>query len=425
MIKKSFLFTHTQRGDSMLEVILSMAIVAMAAPFLYSQISDATDRVRDLSIANNIIAHQDSVLNFVRVNQDAWPDSAQIKLNADELKQISDAPHAGFIDQYTVQGATITDVYLAFDLGANAVRTNKIARDIGIDAAVVSSDGVAYGTGFAVAAPDFKEGDLIYRITRDTNGIDKSKYLHRASVGEQGLNTMQRDLHMGGNNMYDIGTTIAKSAGFDNAAATFIETESLTADSVYFSAGANINGGNMYVGNMRVTGDVMGFRNIYADTLNGRGHTTSASIIADRASVENSLHVARDLVLKTDSSSTISGFTAISTNAVSTPYLITDQIIFYEDFGLTISGELMMSTTPAVKIGRWYFPSLTPPSFSKFNLTRGTLPAAPSKNEFSALTKSGWKSNAPAAPGSGLLPNVPAPSVPTPIRKPSTIRVLR
>lgn len=419
MINKSFLFSDTQRGDSMLEVILSMAIVAMIAPFLYGQISDATDRARDLSIAKNIIAHQDSVLNFVRVNQDAWPDTAQIKLDADELKQISDAPHAGFIDQYTVQGATITDVYLAFDLGSDDLRTNKIARDIGIDAAVVSPDGIAYGNGFAVAAPDFKAGDLIYRITRNTNGTDKTRYLHRASVGEQRLNTMMRDLNMGDNNIYDIGTADAASAGFDNAATTFIETESLMTDSVYFSSGANVYGGNMYIGSMRVTGDISGFKNIYADNLNGRGYTTSSSVIADRASVENSLHVARDLVLKSDASRTISGFTAISTNSVATPFLTTEEIVFYEDFGLTISGELMMSTTSPVRIGNWFFPSTVPPKFSKLNLSRGTLPSAPSKSEFSALTKSGWKSNVPPADINSVIP------IPVPDRKPSTIRVLR
>ncbi len=424
MNRKSFFTTNTQRGDSMLEVILSMAIVSMVAPFLYGQISDATDRMRDLSIANNIIAHQDSVLNFIRVNQDAWPDTAQIKLSAEELAQISDAPHAGFIDQYPVQGATMTDVYLAFDTGTDAVRTNKIARDIGIDAAVVSADGVAYGTGFAVAAPDFKVGDLIYRITRNTNGVDKTKYLHRASVGEEGLNMMQRNMHMGGNNLYDIGSAIATSAGFDNAAAEFLETESLTSDSVYFSSGANIKGGNMYVGNMRVTGDITGFKNIYADAMNGRGHTTSSNIIADRASVENSLHVARDLVLKSDSSRTISGFTAISANAVSTPYLTTEEIVFLEDFGLTVSGELMMSTTPALKIGRWSFPSITPPRFSVLKLSRGTMPAMPLKTEFNSITKQGWKNKVPTPSVNPLAPTI-TPSAANVARRPSTIRVLK
>ncbi len=420
MNKPTFLFSAPQRGDSLLEVILSMTIVAMVAPFLYSQISDATDRLRDLSIANNIIAHQDSVLNFIRINQDAWPEVAQIKLDAAELKQISDAPHAGFIDKYTVQGATMTDVYLAFDLGADAVRTNKIARDIGMDAAVVSSDGVAYGSSFAVAAPDFKEGDLIYRITRNTNGVDKTKYLHRASAGEQGLNIMQRDLHMGINNIYDIGTAFASSAGFDGITTTFLETESLAADNVYFSSGANVQGGNMYIGSLRVTGDITGFRNIYADTLNGRSHTTSTNIITDRASVENSLNVARDLVLKTDSSITVSSFTALSANAVATPYLVTEELVFFEDFGLTVSGELMMSTTSPIRFGSWAFPSTTPPRFSVLKLTRGTLPDAPQKNEFDKIMKSGWKSYAPISATNPLTSLAP-----TQQRKTSTIRSLR
>lgn len=41
------IFADTDRGASMLEVLLAMAIVAMATPFLYSQIADTNDTLRD------------------------------------------------------------------------------------------------------------------------------------------------------------------------------------------------------------------------------------------------------------------------------------------------------------------------------------------------------------------------------------------
>ena len=143
------IFANSQRGASMTEVLLAMAIVAMAAPFLYGQIADTNNRLRDIAAANKIIGLRDSVLNFVRLNQNTWPDVAQIKLSDEELDSISDVPVAGFIDKYSLNGATVTDVYLSFDLNQSSLRTNQVARHIGSDAAVVGSDGIAYGGAWA------------------------------------------------------------------------------------------------------------------------------------------------------------------------------------------------------------------------------------------------------------------------------------
>ena len=124
--------------------------------------------------------------------------------------------------------------------------------------------------------------------------------------------------------------------------------------------------------------------------MNGTTYTTSGRIIADKATVANSINISRDLVLKSDSTKTISGFTGITTGTVLAPFLSTEEIIFYEDFGLTVSGELLMSTVAPLQIGRWVFPSTTPPRFSKFNISRTTNPSMPDVSEFNAIMKSGW-----------------------------------
>ena len=62
-------FSVYERGASMMEVLLAMAIVALAAPFLYSQLADTTNTLRDMKTANEIIDLRDDVLNFVRLNQ--------------------------------------------------------------------------------------------------------------------------------------------------------------------------------------------------------------------------------------------------------------------------------------------------------------------------------------------------------------------
>lgn len=389
------IFSDATRGASMTEVILAMAIVAIVSPFLYTQITDATDNVRDMALARNIIALRGNVLNYVRANQDRWPDVAQIKLADDELSEISGVATAGFIDKYAVSGATITDVYLAFDTGLKPIRTMRVARHIGMDAAVVSDDGVAYGASWAVSAPDFQPGQLIYRVTRDIAGIDTSKYLHRTSSDDEDLNVMQRDLNMGGNSIFNIATMVAKSARIKNAAAMFANVQDLSATTVFFPDGANMDATSADIGAMRVTGDVTGFRNITANNLNGASYTTHGRIVTDRASVTKSVNVAKDFILKSNSALTVSGFAGVSANTVKTPYVSATEMTFFENFGLTISGELLMSTNAPLKIGAWTFPSTVPPSFNALTFERATIPGAPSRNAFGPLMQSGWKSVPP------------------------------
>ena len=385
------IFTGHERGATILEVLLAMAIVALATPLLYSQIADTNNTLRDMAVANKIIGLRDDVLNFIRLNQSDWPDVAQIKLSDEELDQISEIPTAGFVDKYIVNGATITDAYFVFDLDDSDLRTAKIAAHIGDDAAIVGQDGIAYGNTWAVSAPDFKPGNLIYRISRNIEGEDKTKYLHRTETAEDHLNMMLRDLNMNNNTIYDVGTIEAKSAKINNVSSQFIETSNLVADTLYFSNGANLDGENAVFNSIRVTGDISGFRNIYADSLNGNAYTTSGRVIADRATVVNSVNVGDTLTLKSDSTRTISGFTGIIAHTVYTSYVSAEEMIFYEDFGLTISGELLMSTTAPLEIGRWTFPSLTPPKFSELFLSRASVPSMPSEKEFDLIMSSDWQ----------------------------------
>ena len=202
---------------------------------------------------------------------------------------------------------------------------------------------------------------------------------------------MERDFNMGGYNVYNIGTVSAQSAKIRDITATYADIDTLQSNNVYFSSGANMDGGDVYMGGLRVSGDITGFRNIYADTLNGTTYTTSGRIIADRANVVGSVNVARDFTLKSDSLKTISGFTSLSASSVVAPYITTEEIIFYEDFGLTVSGELLMSTMAPLQIGNWVFPNTTPPKFNSLKIRRTNFPAAPKKNEFKKLMDTGWR----------------------------------
>ncbi len=388
---KTKIFDTNNAGASITEVLLAMAIVALATPFVYKQIATTNQTIRDIAIAKTIISTRDSVLNFVRTNQDKWPETVQIQLDDTDLASVSPNAFTGFIDKYSAIGTTITDVYLAFKIDDSNLHANKIAKHIGGDAAVVNDNGIAYGNTWAVAAPDFQPGDLIYRITRNISGEDTSKYLHRATSGEDDFNVMMRNLNMNKHHIYNTATIIAESAKINNANAVFVNSESLDAKNIYFSSGANMDGQDVHFGNLRVTGDMYGFRNIYADNLNGSKFTTSGRIITDRASILNSIKVGNNMVVKSDSSRSISGFTIISSNTVLTPFISSEEMIFYDNFGLTVSGELLMSTTPPLKIGNWSFPSTKPPMFSEFEISRAKIPETINQSEFDAILKSGWQ----------------------------------
>lgn len=384
--------SENNRGASITEVLLAMAIVAIAAPFVYSQIAQTNDTIRDIAYSRRVLSVRDDVLNFVRINQDKWPDVVQIKLDSAELQEIAPNAVAGFIDKYNISGAVITDVYLAFDMAKSSLRANKIAKHIGGDAGVVDFDGIAYGSSWAVTAPDFKVGDLIYRVSRDIAGEDTTKYLHRATSGEDDLNVMARDLDMDSHHIYNVATVTAESVKARNANAKFLTAANLTANSVYFSAGANMDGQDVKIDNLRVNDDMYGFRNIYANNLNGHSYTTKGNIITDRATILNTINVANNLVLKSDSTRTISDFTGISVSSVLAPYLSCDEIAFHNDSGLTVSGELLMSTTIPLRIGNWSFPSLVPPTFTKFTVSNAQLPDKPLDSEFRFLLRAGWQS---------------------------------
>ena len=392
-VSRCKIFVDANRGASITEVLLAMAIVAMAVPFVYNRISQTNETIRDIAYAKKVMASRDNALNFVRMNQDKWPDIVQIRLDETELSAISSNAVAGFIDKYNISGAVVTDVYLAFNMAKNDLRANKIASHIGGDAAVVGADGIVYGNTWAVSAPDFISGDLIYRISRDIEGEDTSKYLHRATSGEDDFNVMMRDLDMAHHHVYNVATVSAESVRARNTSTRFFNSTNVTADIVYFSSGANMNGQDVKINDLRVSGDTYGFRNIYADNMNGSGYTTKGSIITDRATITGSVNVANNLVLKSESARTISGFTGMSVGTVLTSYVSCQEMVFGDNFGLTVSGELLMSSTAPLRIGNWYFPSTKPPAFKRFELSRSKVPSAPIKSEFDILMKSGWQTN--------------------------------
>ena len=380
------------RGATLTEVVLAVAVVIAVSPFMYNQIIEMSNESQDIARANEIVNLRDDVINYVRVNQEKWGETAEIKLSEEQLEKISPLVHSGYVDKYKVNGASITDVYLAFNTGGSDFRAASIAKQIGEDAAVVREDGIAYSQSWAVSAPnDFYVGDLIFRISHDFEGADKSRFLHRGTMGEDDLNKMLRNLHMNNFNVFNAADVDALSAKVTDVDAVFLESDVVDTNTVYFSSGANLNSDSVTFSSMRVTGDTSGFNLIKADKLNGDKYTTNGRLIVDRATIGNSVNVAGNLILKSSSGTSISGFSGISMNKLLTPYLSATDLVFFENFGITVSGELLLAGVAPLKIGSWYFPSLTPPSFSKLILTRAAVPPVPDADEFSKIISKDWQ----------------------------------
>ena len=379
------------RGATLTEVVLAIAVVIAVSPFMYNQIIEMSNESEDIARANEIVNLRDAAINYIRINQEKWADIAEIKLSDEELQKISSLPHSGYVDKYKVNGASISDVYLAFSMNGSDYRAANIAKQIGEDAAVVREDGIAYSQSWAVSAPDdFYVGDLIFRISYDFEGADKSRFLHRGTMGEDELNKMQRDLHMNNFNVFNAAKINGLSAKIIDVDAVFLESDVVDAGSVYFTSGANMNSDDITFSSMRVTGDTSGFRLIKADVLNDSKYTTNGKLIVDRATIGNSVNVAGNLVLKSSSGRSVSGFSGISMNKLLTPYLSATDLVFFENFGITVSGELLLAGKAPLRIGNWVFPSTTPPSFSKLILTRASVPPTPDADEFDKITEQNW-----------------------------------
>lgn len=406
-VYKTKIFNNESRGTSLIEVILAISIIAVAAPFMYKQIQRTYNDIENVSVAQKIVDIQDDVLNYIRVHQEDWENTTEIQLTSEEVKEISPLITTAFVDKRQLHGTNVTDMYLVFRVSDSAVRTNQIARQIGGDAAIVSDDGIAYGATWAVTAPDFTPGDLIYRVSHSFSGQDRNNFLHRGASSDNtqtnsknkdsqeyvsdNLNAMLRNLNMGGKDLLDVGVLDAKTVSGKNANTTFLESDDAVAGSAYFSSGANIQGTDADIETIRALGDISGFRNITANTLNGSTFSNTGAVITDSATINKSVRIGNLFKLKSSGTRTVNAFTAISANTVYTPYVTTTDLIFYGDFGLTVSGELLLSRTAPLKIGSWTFPSSQMPTFSQLNLGRTKITTTPNKSEFSAIISSDWQ----------------------------------
>ncbi|MDR3208389.1 MAG: hypothetical protein LBT45_00910 [Rickettsiales bacterium] len=373
---------HLERGASLLEMMFAIAIVAVAMPFAYRQVSDIGRNMKIMAEARKIISDADPIKNHIRLHDAEFaPDELTLVETDDENKRF-----------YVSKTGGGTTAFLVVKNGWDGLSAHKIARAIGTDAAVSEEDGAAYGVSgeWAISFDGLEPGDIVYRIDAAKSGGDTAKYLHRTILSEGELSTMKRDMSMGNFSIRNAGGIAAKKLNASELNASLVKTPAIAANSLYFSDGLNLNPDKAKFPGVRVNGDAVWFRNLFADDFNS-GHGT---LTADRASISDKLTVSNKFEVKSSYSRTISGFAGVAAGIARTAFLDADSLTFLPGFGLTVSSELLYSATPPVKLGSWTFPNSSGagPKFNSLRLRNlGGGEIAPNVSDFSKILKEGWR----------------------------------
>jgi hypothetical protein len=363
-------------------MMFAIAIVAIATPFAYRQVSDIGKSMKIMSEAKRIISDADPIKNYVRLHDAEFaPDEVTPVETDDEGKRF-----------YVSKRDGGTTAFLVVENEWDGLTAHKIARAIGPDAAVAEQDGIAYGVagGWAISFDGLGSGDIVYRIGAAKSGGDTAKYLHRTVLSEGELSTMKRDLSMGNFSIRNAGAVVAKKLNSSELGAERVLAPAISASSLYFSDGLNLNPEKSRFPGVRVNGDVVWFRSLFADNFT----SPHGTLTADRAAISGSLTVSKKFEVKSPYSRTIGGFAGVKAGIARTAFLDTETLTFMPGFGLTVSSELLYSSTPPVKLGAWTFPngSGAGPKFGSLVLRNlGASPIAVRVPDFSEILKEGWR----------------------------------
>ena len=427
VLNTSYLIPHTsyfspraQRGSNLLETLLAIGLVAAMTPFVYNRIAETSRDIADVSVAKQIYSWRELMSGYIRRNQADWPEDTEMELDEKEMRAIRDAeckaadngemlavcnsssamfPAIAFVERYAQAGGTIVDAYLVFPAVFDGLRMRKIARALGVDAAVADASGVAYSAsgGWSVESEQFGESDLVYRVSVYMARDDSALFMHRMKSDDGALNTMERDLLMSRHSLVDADVVRADSLDSKMVAAWFATADMLNAEAASFPDGANLDPSGASFADIRVLGDVIGFRSITTGNFGGAGGSgnwsAQGNVIADRTKVTGAVHVGRNLSMRSPYYKTITGFTGVNANSVSVPFLSTERLFFANGFGMSISNELSASYgTGPLKLGNWAFPSSVPPVFKTIVLRKAdTDIIAPAPAGFDNIMSSGWK----------------------------------
>lgn len=298
-----------EQGTSLLEVILSITLVLLLVPFMYGQIADMNDTVKNIIMANKIFKMHDGVKNYILLHSAEYENGENVPLDADVLAEIAPGAVNGFVRKISGEVVSL-EAFLEFNIDNSKYKAADMAKYIGDDAAVVQADNTAYSEYWAVnlSEPDsFSPGNLVYRISYTFSAGDESNYLHKMDYNNLGLNVMQRNLKMNNNelkNITSLKTRVLKAkdgqidffasgcakVDIETTNAVFEQRMNLTADATFrnlISAGGQhfdiCNFAVANLGKLKASGQGMSASG--AVTVNGKVEANRLELLSDQDAI--------------------------------------------------------------------------------------------------------------------------------------------
>ncbi len=256
-----------EKGLTIFEAILAIAIVFLIIPFAYKKINSTTQEIQDISIAKYITNFNNPILNYIKINQNLWESIGTQEIDSNEflskledygLKE-SDMKFQNYITSYSViikkttnaSGGSIINAYLIveFSNDFSQIRLTKIAKQMGASAGTIGPDGIVHSIlgNWILDSSNIKNNVIVYKVDTTNQTVQNISYLHRLKMGSrEDLNKMETTLYFG-DAFYKFNIAFTKDV-FGNLLnitrdiATFVlNADNIETDTVYFSDGAIFN----------------------------------------------------------------------------------------------------------------------------------------------------------------------------------------
>lgn len=414
------------RGATLLDALMTLAILGAAAPFAYSYVAETSVAMRQTAFANQMIDFGDVVKNYIALNQSIWPNDFDEEISANTFAEtFADygviTPHIDLGNPRVIiyknknGNAQTIRAYLIWPPAATLTAAKQAAAALGSAGGVAENDGtITSASGvWSDEVAGVETGSIVLRITENSLQENTEHFMHRVKVsGADNLNMMETDLNMsdGGRRYSVVNAMTLSGIAVDaaNAETTLVKTQSLEANTALFTAGLRLDPDNAMFDTIRISGDIIGARKIITSGLYGglsgglsglsqETFNTQGRIIADRTNIYESVDVAGDMEIKSATARSVSAWYEMSVNSLSAPYLYA-MYLNVPNAGITISSDRITDmTNPSLRLGNWSFPNaggampefnfLKILSYSSDNIA--DILNAP-KNKMEKLTGKGW-----------------------------------
>ena len=246
IINRIFLDSQNQHGGMLIELLMSVAIVALVLPFLFKYQQESVVRAENISVARKMQDVQNALERYIVMNRDALLNVAGKSIARVEIAELADFGLPNTIleddaDKYQLRvlkssdatgQSTLQGVVVMSDSTITPLRTRQIVEVGGDNMGFI--DGThAYGTfgAWHIDAVDIGVNAPDGIITTTSVSRDNALYLWREMSKDPDDAKMLSPLNLGGHDIINVQYFDASSAQFDET----LKSLTIAADKVVFS----------------------------------------------------------------------------------------------------------------------------------------------------------------------------------------------